>query len=524
MSTANADLINEQAQELSDNDFPFGDDTDGTDDSSEVLEHNGESYAAHVARNVLRDVEAVSEEPGPRAYNPYRFLSNFEKEHFHPLNVTPDRPCTAFFRADSQETSKSLFDRFLSYGIPASVKRCLQRKPTGEVHVTFSTAEYCARFIERTTFATGRYGSNNNDGREQTTLTYLTVYDAPYEMPDVAIEERLKPYCKVHYKLRGRLQGYRDVLNGFRHYRVELRSSVPCYLRFGKFQVRFYHDNQIKTCWKCGGTGHVAKDCDNSVCFNCDQIGHVAKNCPEDMKYCICKSQQHKAIDCLLSWYRRPVTHRERNPVPVASEEISHADAAQPAAVQQRDPPLGEDTSTFEFSQADYLDSSMEDTATTSAGVSEADPLAVALPTKTPQAILDSQGFFVPPAQPTDLPERLETVFPSESTPVLDDDTLCESSDEADLVPETDEEETREGEDPLLLAMPSLVAAAAKVAPAAKRLKMVRKRLGRRCPTRPPPMSVPTRRSTPPMPIASGEKEPVLAVGTSKPTEPDAPT
>lgn len=104
MSTADADLINEQAH-----------DADGADDSSEVVERNGVFYAARAVRNVPRDTKATAEEPGDssagiRAYNPFRFLSSFEKEHFHPLNVTPDRPCTAFFRADSQETSKSLFD------------------------------------------------------------------------------------------------------------------------------------------------------------------------------------------------------------------------------------------------------------------------------------------------------------------------------------------------------------------------------------------------------------------------------
>lgn len=44
------------------------------------------------------------------------------------------------------------------------------------------------------------------------------------------------------------------------HYRVELRRSVPCYLRFGKFQVPFYHDGQTKTCRKCGDSDQIAKD------------------------------------------------------------------------------------------------------------------------------------------------------------------------------------------------------------------------------------------------------------------------
>lgn len=32
----------------------------------------------------------------------HRTLSDFERENFHPLNVTPDRPCTAFFRPSEQ--------------------------------------------------------------------------------------------------------------------------------------------------------------------------------------------------------------------------------------------------------------------------------------------------------------------------------------------------------------------------------------------------------------------------------------
>ena len=39
-------------------------------------------------------------------------LSDFEKQHFHALNATPDRPCTAFFRAGEAST-KDIFDSLL---------------------------------------------------------------------------------------------------------------------------------------------------------------------------------------------------------------------------------------------------------------------------------------------------------------------------------------------------------------------------------------------------------------------------
>ena len=33
-------------------------------------------------------------------------------------------------------------------------------------------------------------------------LTFLTVYDAPYELPDLAIIHRLLPYCEVAWHRR----------------------------------------------------------------------------------------------------------------------------------------------------------------------------------------------------------------------------------------------------------------------------------------------------------------------------------
>lgn len=34
----------------------------------------------------------------------FRLLSDLEHDNFHPLNVTPDRPCTAYFKAPEQAT------------------------------------------------------------------------------------------------------------------------------------------------------------------------------------------------------------------------------------------------------------------------------------------------------------------------------------------------------------------------------------------------------------------------------------
>lgn len=506
------DVTGKTTHEISDDDYPFGSASDNGDKANDV--NDEDSYAARAARNLRDEDDASSEELSDshpyarRRFKQYRYLSDFEKEHFHPFNVTPDRPCTAFFRADSELTSKHLFDNFISCGIPASGVRCLQRKPTGEVFVTFSTADYCSKFLEHSRFIPRRYRSDYGDRLDHTTLTYLTIYDAPYELPDVAIEARLKPYVKkIHFKRRGRLQGYPDVLNGRRHYRVELKESVPCYLRFGKFQIRFYHDGQTKTCRKCGVSDHIAKDCDNSVCFNCDKIGHMAKECPEPMKCCICKSEKHRAIDCPLSWYRRPATHREDD-LSSGEPEDDNPDANDSQPKENPEENLEENPA----DDAEQLSDSNTQPEDSTNIISESAPLAAAIParnTATSEKVLNSQGLLIPPPQPIWLTQRPVTVLPSSF--VSEDLDPSEAPEEADAeMSETDEEETDILESPLLMTA------------AAKKLKSTRKRIGRRNTAKIPTTNIPARKPTAPT-MASTHKKTPPGSQSSKPSD-NAPT
>lgn len=218
-----------------------------------------------------------NKEEHPYGYSQYRVLSEFEKEHFHLLNMMPDHPCTAFFRAGSELSSKHIFDSLHADGIPANAVRCLQRKPTGETLITFTTEKYCCKFLDNSAFFVCNQGYRQGYLAHPVAgeLTFLTIYDAPYEMPYSATEERFKSYCTVYSRHRGKLQGYPDVTNGLGHNQVQLKASIPCYLRFGKFQLRFYHDGQTKTCRRCGAADHIAHDCVNEAHFNCDKIGHL---------------------------------------------------------------------------------------------------------------------------------------------------------------------------------------------------------------------------------------------------------
>ena len=68
-------------------------------------------------------------------------LSDSEKDRNHPLNILPERPCTAHFVLPAKDTPLSqVFTDFKNCGIHAAGVRCLQRSPNGFVSVTFSTS------------------------------------------------------------------------------------------------------------------------------------------------------------------------------------------------------------------------------------------------------------------------------------------------------------------------------------------------------------------------------------------------
>ena len=83
-------------------------------------------------------------------------LSDFESKHFHCNNVTPERPCAAFFKTESYVTPKEVFEALKNEGFAADHVRCLQRKPTGEICITFKSQEIRAAFLKTTKFASPR--------------------------------------------------------------------------------------------------------------------------------------------------------------------------------------------------------------------------------------------------------------------------------------------------------------------------------------------------------------------------------
>ena len=263
------------------------------------------SYASCTKKNLPpdQDIELSAEER--EVYQRYLSSFKFEKDNFHPCNTPPDRPCSAFFNLPEQfTTTKDIFDGLLHDGFPASSVRCLQRLPNDGVLVSFSSEDVRNRSLRKSSLIIRKHVSVAHPASR--CLTYVNVYDAPYELPDSAIKERLKSYGRVFSHRRGKCQEFLDIFNGVDHLRMALDDDILCFLRFGHFQVRVKYENQPKTCRKCNSPDHLAKECENTMCFNCDSIGHLSRDCLDGMRCCMCKSLEHVAVDCPHSWYRRP--------------------------------------------------------------------------------------------------------------------------------------------------------------------------------------------------------------------------
>lgn len=100
----------------------------------------------------------------------------------------------------------------------------------GKCVITFKMAEAMEKFVSLNSIKINSEHYTIQD--IDSPLTYLTVYDAPFELSDVAIIRRLSPYRDVLHHRRGRFDFMPDVYNGLRHYCVCVLKPVPSCLCF----------------------------------------------------------------------------------------------------------------------------------------------------------------------------------------------------------------------------------------------------------------------------------------------------
>lgn len=247
-------------------------------------------------------------------------------------NDLPKRPCSLHFHLNvTNFTVQSLLQDVKQCGISVSSVQCAQKVSQDAYVVTFKTPEDRDLF-----FQNSRYIARRPDAG-----TFVWIYDAPCELPDDAIRDRLSAYGQVQRVQRRTYTGY-QVETGVRTTKMIIDRPVPSFLRFGRRLVRIFHVGQDATCRRCNSPGHVAKECREKICFNCEEHGHEAPDCVQPLRCSICKLPGHWAHKCKYSWARQrdaPVAERPGTSLRVETQDSQPSpavsnDVGQPSSPQ----------------------------------------------------------------------------------------------------------------------------------------------------------------------------------------------
>ena len=335
-------------------------------------------------------------------------------------NEVPQRPCTAFVNPRTRLSATDVFEALKLSDVDPKQISCIQRQSNGEIQLTFRNAKQRELFLKKNVIQIrGQPFALQDVDRP---LTYLQIFDSPYELPDSTIINRLTKYCDVLHHRRGyfREPGFEHIQDGVRHYRVRIKNPIPNFLRFGKIQLNLRYEGQPRTCRHCNQTGHYANACHNIVCYNCEQLGHLASDCPEPPMCNLCKSTDHKARACQFSWARD--TRETSDP---ESESVTEETPEKTTTDDPEELPMTEECDGLLTGQPDAEDNNNSDTQDEFMDAPESDDTVSNEPTDSAELFLSTSTEETPysltPAQRKQPAKPTETIIPGRipTKPVL---------------------------------------------------------------------------------------------------------
>jgi len=188
---------------------------------SRISQSSRATYPAHLVSEVMSFNGVMPDES-------FGELSSENQLRLSHLNNVPYRPMSARFTlADNSIDSETILDKIITMGIPGTHVTCIQWFRWGQVDVTIAKRESRELFLCKVTTTFERRPTAPWPTWQSG--IYVTVQDAPWELPDDLIKQCLQKYGTVFSIRRAFNQSLlpEKVPDGRRVLRMVVRQPMP---------------------------------------------------------------------------------------------------------------------------------------------------------------------------------------------------------------------------------------------------------------------------------------------------------